>query len=310
MKKNIVLVCLAIFTLSNNFIKAQNLSELDLTEDWLAKIEKLAPSKPRIQTNFKKQILVFSLHTGFEHWTIPHTEAIIKLLGDKSNAFEVTISYSISSFEKKNLKKYDAIVLNNNCSDRAKRNLFWDALANASLSDKKRLKKAEELENNLLQYVKKGHGLMVLHGAIVMQNKSESFGNMVGGSFDYHPKQQEIEVNLVDPKHPLVQAFNGQGFTHIDEPYFFKNAYFNYNFHPLLYMNTEKLDGLRSKPKDHIKYISWIKKHGKGNVFYCSPSHNAQSYENPKLLQYLLDGMQYITGDLLCDDSPNMERYP
>ncbi len=304
MKKKSLLACITVFILGNSLIEAQNLDEFDLTEGWLTKIEKIAPSKPRIPTSFKKQILVFSLHTGFKHWTIPHTEAVIKLLGDKSKAFEVTISHSISSFEKKNLKKYDAVVLNNNCSNRAKRDLFWDALADAPISDKKRIKKAKKLENNLLEYVKKGRGLMVLHGAIVMQNNSINFGNMVGGSFDYHPKQQAIEVNLADPKHPLVQAFDGKGFTHIDEPYFFKNTYFDYNFRPLLYMHLGKLDGLRNKPKDHIKYISWIKKYGKGKVFYCSPSHNAQSYENPKLLKYLLDGMQYVTGDLLCDDSP------
>jgi len=47
-------------------------------------------------------------------------------------------------FEKKNLKKYDAIVLNNNCSIGDKRNLFWDALKeNNALNDKQRGEKAK-----------------------------------------------------------------------------------------------------------------------------------------------------------------------
>ena len=41
-----------------------------------------------------------------------------------------------------------------------------------------------------------------------------------------------------------------------------------------------------------------------GRVFYSSPSHNAQSYENTEMLQYYLNGMQYVLGDLACDDSP------
>ena len=63
-----------------------------------------------------------------------------------------------------------------------------------------------------------------------MQNNSLDFSEMVGGSFDFHPLQQEINVKLFDPKHPLVTSFEGKGFTHYDEPYFFKNAYFFYGF--------------------------------------------------------------------------------
>ena len=55
---------------------------------------------------------------------------------------------------------------------------------------------------------------------------------------------------------------------------------------------------------EKIKYVSWIKGHGKGRVFYSSPSHNAQSFEDPKMLKFFLDGMQYVLGDLKCDDSP------
>ena len=126
---------------------------------------------------------------------------------------------------------------------------------------------------------------------------------MVGGSFDYHPKQQEMHLKEVDPKHPMVHAFKGKGFVHTDEPYFFKNAYADYNFRPLLYIEADKLEGLRKEVTDNTIYVAWIKKHGNGRVFYCSPSHNAQSM-NKELLQFFLDGIQYVAGDLKCDDSP------
>ncbi len=286
-------------------VSAQELKPFELTDAWLSKIESIAPKSTTTKVEGKKNILIFSLYTGFEHWTIPHTEAVIKLLAEKSGAFQVVTSNEIARFETDELRKFDAVVLNNNCSIGDQRNLFWDVLkADRSMSDQKRLDEAQSLENNLLKYVDEGGGLMVLHGGIVMQNKSAAFGEMMAGSFDYHPKQQNIKVNLVDAKHPMVKAFDGRGFEHIDEPYFFNNAYFDYNFRPLLYMEADQIEGKKEAVDDNIKYISWIKPYGSGRVFYCSPSHNAQSYKNPHLLQFLLDGMQYATGDLKCDDSP------
>ena len=71
-------------------------------------------------------------------------------------------------------------------------------------------------------------------------------------------------------------------------------------------MDTSLLKCGRAQKKvvADIRYTAWIKKYGKGRVFYCSPSHNAQSFEKPELLQFLLDGIQYTLGDLKCDDTP------
>ena len=295
-----------VLTLLISFVSnSQSLSSFELTRDWLAKIESMVEGKKRLPASEKKNVLIFSLHTGYNHWTIPHTEAAIKAIAEKTGDFNVEVSKDIAVFEKNNLSKYDAIVLNNNCSEGERRDLFWDVLKKEeSMNEQAALKQAKKLEKNLLNYVKKGNGLMLLHGAIVMQNKSEAFSEMVGGSFDFHPPQQEIQVKLVDPKHPLVASFGGRGFTHYDEPYFFNNAYFDYNFRPLLYMDLEEIEMSRERPKDKIKYISWIKKHGEGRVFYSSPSHNAQSMNNPKLVNFFLNGLYYTLGAISCDDSP------
>ena len=294
-----------LFILLINCLVAQDLKPFDVSENWLSKIYDLAPTEPTVKIEEKKSILVFSLHTGFKHWTIPHTEAVIKVLGKKSGAFHVVASNDISIFKKEELRKYDAIILNNNCSIDPRRNLFLDVLDfNSTLTDREKIDLAENLENNLLTYVKNGGGLVVLHGGITMLNKSMDFSNLVGGSFDYHPKQQKIKVHLSEKDHPLVGAFNGTGFEHIDEPYIFNNAYEDMDFRPLLFMKTEEIEGLPRDIEDNIKYISWIKRYGEGRVFYCSPSHNPQSYNNPELLQFILDGIQYAVGDFKCDDSP------
>ncbi|WP_405381093.1 ThuA domain-containing protein [Maribacter sp. LLG6340-A2] len=287
-----------------SFSSAQSLKPLKITDDWLAQLEKNIPT-PTVNTNKTRKILVFSKATGFDHWTIPHNIELFKLFGKKTQAFEVHIGFDIENFEKKNLKKYDAVVLNNSNPTGPKRDLFYDLLKNySSLSEDTIIKKAKIYEQNVLDYVKKGGGLMILHGAIVVQNNSKAFSDMTGGSFDYHPKQQQIQIKEVDSKHPLVKAFKGNGLKHIDEPYFFKNSYFNYNFRPLLYFEVDKIEDIRHEPANNINYVAWIKRHGKGRVFYSSPSHNAQSLQNPELLQFLMDGLQYTTGDFKVDDSP------
>jgi len=286
-------------------LSAQGLEPLEITDEWLASIEKLAPSKTRIATNSKKKVLVFSKATGYDHWIIPHNVEMLKILGRKSKAFEIHIGYDIENFDKKNLKKYDAVILNNSNPSGPNRDLFSDLLRqNTTLTDQEIKIKAATYEQNLMNYVTKGGGLMLMHGAITVQNNATHFSKMTGGSFDYHPKQQEIHVKEVDLNHPLVKAFKGKGLTHIDEPYFFKNAYFDYDFRPLLYMEVDKIEGLREEVDEKVIYVSWIKRYGKGRVFYSSPGHNAQSLDNPDVLHYFLDGMQYVVGDLKCDDSP------
>jgi len=284
---------------------AQQLEPIEITDEWLSKIERIAPAAPRIKDVDKKKLLVFSKATGFDHWIIPHNNAMLKILARKSKAFEIHIGYDIENFEMESLRKYDAVILNNSNPSGPDRDLFADLLKqNTTLSSNEISQRATQYEKNLMDYVAKGGGLMILHGAITVQNNSEEFSKMTGGSFDYHPKQQEMHVKEVDSDHPLVQAFTGNGFTHVDEPYFFKNAYFDYNFRPLLFIEIDELDGLKHPVEEKVNYVAWIKKYGQGRVFYSSPSHNAQSLDNPELLQFFLDGIQYVVGDLEVDDSP------
>lgn len=293
--------------LLSNLTFGQDLAIVPLTQAWKQKIEALAPSQTRFPSTSAKKILLFSLHTGFEHWVIPHTEEVFKILGSKSKQFEVTASKDIHQFEKESLSNYDAIVLNNTCSKPDHRHLFWDQLrAESTLDSAIVMAKAQELESNVIEFVKKGGGLLLLHGGITTLNNSQKFSELVGASFDYHPPQQLIQVKLENPSHPLVAAFPKDGFSHVDEPYFYKNAYSNLNFTPLLYFDNAQIHSQRANQelKSGKTYVAWIRPEGKGKVMYIAPSHNAQSFENPALLQFFLDGLQYVVGDVSCDETP------
>jgi type 1 glutamine amidotransferase len=277
------------------------------TPEWSADVEKNAPAKPTVKAD-RHKLLVFSRRTGFDHKVMPHVDRVFEILGKKSGAFETTVTVDIEMLTPEKLSAFDVLVLNNNCSKGARRNLFLDELETnpkyAGMSEAEREVKAGALEKHMLDFVAQGRGLVVVHGALVLLNNSAKFTEMVGAAFDYHPPNQEVTVRTVDEKHPLVAAFRGKGpFIHRDEPYCFNGAYEKLDFRPLLSMDTEGLKDSKGRVGDIVRYVAWIKPHGKGRVFYCSPSHFPESYQSPTLLQFILDGVQYAAGDLKCDDS-------
>lgn len=277
------------------------------TAEWTATVEKNAPASPTVPAE-KRRVLVFSRFTGFNHLVIPHVNRVFQILGKKSGAFDVDISIDIEKLAPSSLAGYDVLVLNNNCSVGARRNLFLDVLEKeakyAGMTETERQAKSDALEKSMLDFVAGGKGLVVIHGAPVLLNNSEKFTSMIGAAFDYHPPNQEVTLRTVDENHPLVAAFRGMGpFIHRDEPYCFKGAYERFEFRPLLSMDVDGLKDPRNQVGKLPRYVAWIKPYGKGRVFYCSPSHFPETYTSPTMLQFLLDGTQYVAGDLKCDDS-------
>lgn len=293
----------------------------ELDQAWKQKIAERAPKAPTVAPKQARKVLIFSLATGYKHWCIPHSEAVIETLGAESGAYETVASVDIEVFRPERLKEFDAVVLNNNCPTGGKRNLFHDVLIKkidsegAKYKDRPRAEReelAQMLYRSLVDYVAEGGGLVLLHGAITSFNYSDEFSELTGGSFDYHPPQQEVTLHPVEPGHPLLAPFDGKPFVHNDEPYVMNRAYEKLNFAPMLEMETGDLKINSEKRKKEMtampRYVAWIKPHEQGRVFFSSPSHNAQSFERPELLGFLLNGMQYALGDLECDDQPVSKR--
>jgi type 1 glutamine amidotransferase len=278
------------------------------TPQWTAKIQELAPAQATVDAP-KRKLLVFSLFTGFKHDVIPHVNRVFEVLGKKSGALDATVTVDIEALMPDRLAAYDVLVLNNNCSIAPRRNLFLDELERnlkyRGMTKQQRQTKANALEQSILDFVAGGKGLVVIHGGPTMLNNSAKFTEMVGGAFYYHPPNQELTLRPVDADHPLLAAFRGKGpFIHRDEPYCFTGSYAKLNFHPLLSLDVKGLKDPQGQAGKMVRYVAWIKPYGKGRVFFCSPGHFPESYETATLLRFLLDGVQYASGDLKCDDSP------
>lgn len=274
------------------------------TDAEVQKIAAAVPPRASAVPHEPRKLLVFTLAKGYVHASIPYGAKAVQLMGEKTGAFQATVSDDISLFEPAALRQFDGL-----CLMSALGELFLptdldklppDAQATAKTRDAR-------LKQGLADYVKSGRGLIGIHGASYAFYQWPEFGEMLGGFFDSHPWQstERIAVKIDEPGHPLVAAFAGKGFEIVDEGYQFKSPYSRSKVRVLLSLDTTRTDmtkkGLRA---DHDFGLSWVKRYGQGRVFYCALGHNLEEYWNPRLLQHYLDGIQFALGDLPADAEP------
>ena len=138
------------------------------------------------------------------------------------------------------------------------------------------------------------------------------FNTMIGGFFKYHwLDPQLITVKIDDPKSPVTAMFHGQEFDIHDETYTFgMEVWSRTNLHVLTSIDYDKMsDADKAKedyPRaDHDYGLSWIRREGKGRVFYEAHGHNEKVYAITPMLEHVLAGVQYALGDLKADDTPS-----
>jgi type 1 glutamine amidotransferase len=262
-----------------------------LSAEQKAAIENAVPKEAVAKPKKERRILVFYRCEGFIHSSIPYANLALETIGKKTGAFTVDLADTYDVFNTENLKKYDAILLNN--------------------TTHMQFPKVEQ-QNAFLDFVMNGKGLAGIHAA------SDNFGRhpecraIVGGEFGGHPWNAggTWAFKLDDPEHVLNKAFEGKGFWHTDEIY---------QYQPATYQGTKVLrvlvsldmgqeevsklinDGPREVP------VSWLRKAGDGRVFYTNFGHREDTFTKPIILKHMLDGIQYALGDLEADATPTDE---
>jgi type 1 glutamine amidotransferase len=138
------------------------------------------------------------------------------------------------------------------------------------------------------------------------------FNTMIGGFFKFHWNDgQSITVKLDEPKHPLNAPFKGQGFVIVDETYTFaRDTYSRQNLKVLTSIDYAKMSAEDKAKEQHPRpdgdyALSWIRREGKGRVFYEAHGHNEKIYAIKPMLAHITAGMQYVLGDLQADDTPS-----
>ena len=283
--------CLSLLTIT---AQAQSPAKLrDLTAEEIQKIENAMPTKPTVQPAKPRKILVFWKCEGFFHTSIPVVNEALKIMGQKTGAFEVTVctdDYSVFTPEK--LAQFDAVCLNNTT------HLKFNP------------KETPERCSALMDFVKSGKGIIGVHAATDNFYDWPEGQEMMGGKFTGHPwgGGGTWAVKIDEPDHPLTAVFKGKGFKINDEIYRTDPPLYSREKQLVLMSldmsdpTTRNVNGF--KPTDADTGISWIKTWGKGRLFYCSLGHNDHIFWNPALLQYYLGGIQFALGDYKVDTTP------
>ena len=153
------------------------------------------------------------------------------------------------------------------------------------------------------------------------------FNTMIGGFFKFHWNDgQDIAVKVDDPNSPLTKMFKGNPqlskefrgvklppMVIVDETYTFgRETYSRKNLHILTSIDYAKMTDVDKKKEQNPRAdgdygLSWIRREGKGRVFYEAHGHNEAVYAITPMLEHLLAGMQYALGDLQADDSPSQK---
>jgi uncharacterized protein len=141
------------------------------------------------------------------------------------------------------------------------------------------------------------------------------FNRLIGGFFKYHWNDpQPITVKIDDSKSTLTAMFHGREFEIRDETYTFaQDSFSRENCHVLTSVDYSKMsdedkakEPAATKRTDGDYALSWIRREGKGRVFYEAHGHSERVYKITPMLQHILAGVQYAIGDLKADDSPSV----
>jgi len=183
--------------------------------------------------------------------------------------------------------------------------------AKSALAEASKDGREAALERSLLEFIRGGGGFVGIHAATDTLKDWPEYLEMIGGVFAGHPwtADKTVAIKLDEPSHPLNAAFGGKGFTVKDEIYQIKGPYSRDKLRVLLSLDVadgkERVSGIPGSRADHDYAVSWIRRYGRGRVFYCSLGHNPEIYWNRAILGHYLAGIQFALGDLEADARPS-----
>lgn len=268
------------------------------------KIEAALPNLSIAKPAKARRLLIFDLNVGYPgHGSIQTANLAFTLMGQKTGAFETTVSRDPNVFRRESLEQFDAVFFNNTVG-----NCFTNA----------------ELRQNLADFVYGGGGLMGVHGTTVgftqwpgaVEDWPE-FGLMIGArGANHRASDEQVFIKLDEPAHPVIRVFGGQGFEFRDEFFRVGDPFSRNRLRVLLSIDTEKTD-LKQGPSygkleraDNDYALAWVRNYGRGRTFYCTIAHNPYVFWDAKMLQFYLAAAQFVLGDLPGPTIPSAKMTP
>jgi type 1 glutamine amidotransferase len=248
-----------------------------------------------------KKLLVVTVTTGFRHSSIETAEKVLAELGQKSGAWTVDFVHqpegqpknpgkppvkqpkdTDDTFQAKQ-EAYSTALADYNAA-----NKVWNDKIKAYMADKMAMDKIKDYDgfvfanttgdllfpdrDGFVELIKGGKAFVAMHSGSDTYHPFRGYVDMLGGEFETHKAQVEIQPILHDPAHPATKPIPS-GFRVFDEIYIIK-TFEKAKIHGLM--------GLDAHPNDKTPGyfpVSWCKEFGKGRVFYTSLGHREDVWD-------------------------------
>jgi type 1 glutamine amidotransferase len=255
-----------------------------------------------------KKVLFFIKSAGYPHSVVTKgksgepslAEQILTRLG-KEHGFEVVATKDGRMFDPDKIGEWDAFVFETTG------NLLTQGTMEKSPA------MSPDGEKAFYDAIRGGKGFLGMHcatdtfGQHRHKGADDPYIQMIGGEFNGHGDQQEVEIEIVDPKFPgIADGFGraGDSFRIKDEWYALR--YLADDLHVILVQKTEGMKGqMYQRPNFPM---TWARKYGKGRVFYTSMGHREDVWESPMYQGLLLGALGWATGRVEADVEPNVRK--
>ena len=172
---------------------------------------------------------------------------------------------------------------------------------------------------NLLEFVKGGKGFVPVHCASWCFSNVPQFDQLVGGRFKSH-QGAVFSPRIVAKEHPAVSG--------VGEIKAWDETYFHHRHNPENRTVLMVRDPLPGDPHKEPEPWTWVRKEGKGRVFYTASGHDERVWKNAGFQNLLKQGILWAVGDAVRkgheaflasreplkyekrDNIPNYERRP
>lgn len=247
-----------------------------------------------------KRLLVIADHSSGNqtaHLSSSHAVATIERLGRQSGAYVTTIRTDMALVTKGEVWGRGDYAKGGAKASRAATLDHYDAVlfytnGETDLSD--------DQKRDLLAFVgNDGKGFIGVHSAAATAYGWPEYGRMLGGVFDNHPwKVAAARIVVERPDFPAMKGWV-TGMTLTDEHYQMRAApYSRDNVDVLARLDPRGVDltnpGVHRADRDFP--VAWIKRYGKGRVFYSGLGHTDESWGDPRVQSMVLEGIRWALG--------------
>lgn len=221
-----------------------------------------------------KKILVFTKNgKGFVHDNLEANVNMFLRLG-KQYGFTVDSTSNSAIFSTADLFQYDAVLF-------------------ANTNNKVFENEAEK--EGLMHFNRQGKGIIGIHIACGTEREWDWFKQMMGGTFDFHPKLQKFNVRVVDDQHPSAIGIPPVWEVE-DELYILKEM--NPSVRVLMVSDFSSPDFQHSRPMPNtfgtLFPSVWCNEFDGGRQWFTALGHKKEDYNNPLFIHHIVGGLQWV----------------